>query len=393
MCASLLVLRVEILFLPRIREFRKQFVHYQEKQNGGVNWSTRTGLVLRRIRLFNAKLFSRYTSEMSESCKSETERPMNDKSSSDKEESSLPVPIPNFVEPERFVLQQCDLPKWLKSQAYRDFIGFITTLNESIKGKSSSNDFHISEPVLQISSVLAKLDAWVDEIPPIEQPQRFGNRAFKDWLKRLNENADDILSPILTDPYKGAVAELKAYFCDGFGNITRIDYGTGHEAAFCAFMCCLYKLRILNERDNLAIVFKIFNEYLELTRKLHKVYRMEPAGSQGVWGLDDFHFLPFIWGSSQLVNHPTILPSHLVEEEMVRRYSNDYMFFGCIRYINETKSGPFAEHSNTLWSISSVPYWSKVNSGLMKMYKVEVLNKFPVIQHFRFGTLLSSEQV
>ena len=36
------------------------------------------------------------------------------------------------------------------------------------------------------------------------------------------------------------------------------------------------------------------------------------------------------------------------------------------------KTGPFAEHSNQLWGISGVPYWAKVNSGLIKMFKAEV---------------------
>lgn len=38
----------------------------------------------------------------------------------------------------------------------------------------------------------------------------------------------------------------------------------------------------------------------------------------------------------------------------------------------KVKSGPFAEHSNQLYNISGVPSWSKVNSGLIKMYKAEV---------------------
>lgn len=36
------------------------------------------------------------------------------------------------------------------------------------------------------------------------------------------------------------------------------------------------------------------------------------------------------------------------------------------------KTGPFAEHSNQLWNISAVHSWSKVNQGLIKMYRAEV---------------------
>lgn len=33
--------------------------------------------------------------------------------------------------------------------------------------------------------LLAQLDAWVDAIPPIQQPMRFGNRAFRDFYDRV----------------------------------------------------------------------------------------------------------------------------------------------------------------------------------------------------------------
>ena len=54
-----------------------------------------------------------------------------------------------------------------------------------------------------------------------------------------------------------------------------------------------------NDAKNVALV--ILPTYLTLVRKLQLTYRMEPAGSRGVWCLDDFQFLPFIWGSAQLI--------------------------------------------------------------------------------------------
>ncbi|KAK4698913.1 hypothetical protein P7C70_g7356, partial [Phenoliferia sp. Uapishka_3] len=37
---------------------------------------------------------------------------------------------------------------------------------------------------------------------------------------------------------------------------------------------------------------------------------------------------------------------------------------------------------------STVPNWAKVNTGLTKMYRAEVLEKVPVVQHLRFGGVL-----
>uniref|UniRef100_A0A8C3IDX8 Serine/threonine-protein phosphatase 2A activator n=1 Tax=Chrysemys picta bellii TaxID=8478 RepID=A0A8C3IDX8_CHRPI len=229
-----------------------------------------------------------------------------------------------------------------------------------------------SQPIEKLMELLDTLDRWIDETPPVNQPSRFGNKAFRTWYAKLDQEAENLVKTVVPEYLAEAAPEVALYLKESVGNSTRIDYGTGHEAAFAAFLCCLCKIGVLRVDDQLAIVFKVFNRYLEVMRKLQKTYRMEPAGSQGVWGLDDFQFLPFIWGSSQLIEHPNLEPRHFVDEKVVNENHKDYMFLECILFITEMKTGPFAEHSNQLWNISAVPSWSKVNQGLIRMYKAEV---------------------
>ena len=40
--------------------------------------------------------------------------------------------------------------------------------------------------------------------------------------------------------------------------------------------------------------------------------------------------------------------------------------------------------------ISSIGSWSKVASGLLRLYEGEVLDKMPVVQHFVFGKIIAA---
>ncbi|KAK6927629.1 Phosphotyrosyl phosphatase activator, PTPA [Dillenia turbinata] len=249
---------------------------------------------------------------------------------------------PPFPNPIKQIHSQSDIDRFQNSESGSNFLGFIVALSESIRGRKISDPCLQSQTLVSIVSVLKTLIQWVDEIPPVQQSARYGNLSYRVWHERLEEQSEALMRKILESDgecdYSPAIIELVPYFMDCFGNASRIDYGTGHETNLGAWLYCLARLGLLKEEDYQGVVSRVFVKYLELMRKLQLVYCLEPAGSHG--------------------------------------------------FVKKVKKGLFAEHSPLLDDISGVPNWNKVNSGLLKMYRVEVLGKVPIMQHFLFGSLI-----
>jgi hypothetical protein len=123
----------------------------------------------------------------------------------------------------------------------------------------------------------------------------------------------------------------------------------------------------------------IYCRYLNIVRKLILKYSLEPAGTHGVWGLDDHSFLPYIFGSAQFgpaikdtdpiptegsrLNAPD--PGNVAKADKVEKEREKNMYFSAIGFIYDVKKGPFWEHSPTLYDISGVTAgWGKINKVL-----------------------------
>lgn len=122
------------------------------------------------------------------------------------------------------------------------------------------------------------------------------------------------------------------------------------------------QLRVCAPDDLPALVLRVFKTYLKVMRRLQTEYMLEPAGSHGVWGLDDYHCLVFLFGSAQLVGHPTLTPAAIHSEEaLAEQERGDYLYLTQVAFIRALKHGvPFSESSPMLNDISALPSWSKV---------------------------------
>ena len=118
---------------------------------------------------------------------------------------------------------------------------------------------------------------------------RFGNRAYRTLMDKVFAGSNEMLASLSSAPgFERCISEIKVYWEESFGSYERIDYGTGHELNFVVFLFCLFKMGVYNEGDLCSAINKIFQRYMVLMRKLQLTYYLEPAGSHGVWGLDDY---------------------------------------------------------------------------------------------------------
>lgn len=267
-------------------------------------------------------------------------------------------------------------------------------VSDSVRDKpiSSVKESELSPVVKKLLNILEQAEGLLEKCPPEDTGSRFGNPVFRTFL-------DEVASALpawhaqLELTNTAQVDEISAYLHNAFGNKRRIDYGSGHELNFFLWLLCLNRLSLLPPSTFPSLALVVLPAYLRLMRNIQAAYYLEPAGSHGVWGLDDYQFLPFLFGASQLLHHPYITPKSIHNALVLEEESQQYLYLDQVAYVNSVKNVEGLRwHSPMLDDISAAKSWAKIEAGMRKMFVKEILEKLPVMQHFLFGSLIPAEE-
>lgn len=168
-----------------------------------------------------------------------------------------------FIKPVKRINEGQDVAHFLTSCAYRDICLFVMQLNASVcpriikeNGVTHVKTWNLGDNIVveglveRIQSMLKVIEALIDAVPPDTGPRRYGNISFRRWHEVLAERIVSILRDYIPheilDAGKGGKAtaqdELVSYLLGSFGSGLRLDFGTGHELSFLAFLGCLWKM-------------------------------------------------------------------------------------------------------------------------------------------------------
>ena len=180
-----------------------------------------------------------------------------------------------FTTPTKRIHDGDGLSFFLNSTGYGDLMTWLLQLNRSVfpikDATGAINACRCDRPppysqaVQNLRNLVLDLSGLIDQAPPDTGPRRFGNVAFRTWHKLVEDAADGILKQRLSDvlhQFEGDQSvqlseELKVYLLGSLGSAQRLDYGTGHELCFLAFLGCLWKLDAFAEGEESAIVLGV----------------------------------------------------------------------------------------------------------------------------------------
>ncbi|KAF5851827.1 hypothetical protein GGP41_000536 [Bipolaris sorokiniana] len=308
---------------------------------------------------------------------------------------SLPAP-PNlaqhtYVHPSRRILSPQDHELFLQSGTCTLVEAFIFGIADAVRDRSISSVRDGDEATTTIKTIVSILRSAEDILstcPPEDTGSRFGNPMFRSFLDEL-EKALPAWHEQLGLHDAAQIEEVSTYLRHSFGNRQRIDYGSGHELNFFLWLLCLNRLGYLPPATFPALALIVLPAYLRLMRRVQEAYYLEPAGSHGVWGLDDYQFLPFLFGAAQLLHHPYITPKSIHNTLVLEEEGKEFLYLDQIAFVNSVKNVEGLRwHSPMLDDISSAKNWGKIEAGMRKMFRKEILEKLPVMQHFLFGSLV-----
>ncbi|KAJ4376126.1 Serine/threonine-protein phosphatase 2A activator 2 [Neocucurbitaria cava] len=295
-----------------------------------------------------------------------------------------------YLRPSRRILSPEDHQLFLKSETCTLVEAFIYGIADSVRDRSVSSikDAEVTDTVKATVQILGEAEKVLERCPPEDTGSRFGNPVFRTFLDEVESALPTWHTTLgLTD--QAQVDEISTYLHNSFGNKRRIDYGSGHELNFFLWLLCLNRLGLLPRTAFPALALVVLPAYLRLMRKIQESYYLEPAGSHGVWGLDDYQFLPFLFGAAQLLHHPYITPKSIHNALVLEEEGKEYLYLDQIAFVNSVKNVEGLRwHSPMLDDISAAKNWGKIEGGMRKMFRKEILEKLPVMQHFLFGSLI-----